>query len=221
MKKTIILCLLLLGSIANASAQGFRYGVNAGVNLSHPTSNFATVDGVKAGAMVGLRGEYDFKSNSEGAYLSACIDWSQKGHRSAKFWNSGDTPNSYTTGKTTLNYITIPVHAGYKLPISSSVSLLGEVGPYFSYAAWGKSVIEKNGKEVKTSSKIFDNNGFKRFDMGIGLQVGMQVADHYQLLLGYERGLVRQNKNEKSNIPATGDLSYRNSSFCVAIGFLF
>lgn len=221
MKKTIILGMLLLGSIVGASAQGFRYGATAGVNLSHPTGNYATVEGVKAGAMVGLRGEYGFKSNSEGAYLSAGIGWSQKGHKTAQFANYGGNPNSSISGKITLNYITVPIHVGYKLPIGSRVSLLGEVGPYLGYAAWGKSILEVDGKETEKTSKVFGDDGYKRFDMGVGLQIGVQVADHYQLLLGYERGLVRQNKNAKNEYSPTDKLSYRNSSFSVAIGFLF
>ena len=45
-----------------------------------------------------------------------------------------------------LNYLVVPVHIGYKIECSKSVSFFANVGPYAGVALWGKHKSYRNGK---------------------------------------------------------------------------
>lgn len=219
--KKIFLHLLLLVCGLTANAQGFHYGVEAGINLSHPDMTYSTTTKTRVGAVVGVRGEYDFQSNTNGLYISAALKWAQKGHKTESFLGHNGVPNSYVKGKVTLNYLELPIHIGYKLALSNQVSLFGEAGPYIGYAAWGKTKYDVIGQNQTIEKKVFDkNDGFKRFDAGVGIDLGVQLYKHYQVRLGYERGLTQIENNK--NIPAGSPKSkYHNSNFNITLGYTF
>ncbi|MCI1740968.1 MAG: PorT family protein [Prevotella sp.] len=217
--KKLFLGMFLLCCCLYANAQGMRYGVNAGINLSKPAGN-VDADGVKMGAKVGFRGEYDFKSAADGFYLSSGLYWSQKGYKSHPFYGYAGNITSEVTSYVNLNYLELPVHIGYKLPCCKNLSLFGEAGPYVGYAAWGKSTAKVDGKKVSSSSKIFGHNGFRRFDTGVGVQIGAQLFGHYQLIAGYERGFIQLSKDSNAGLPVKKE-KYRNSSFDITLAYEF
>lgn len=217
--KKLLLSLFLLCCGLYVHAQGMSYGVNAGINLSKPAGNI-DADGVKMGAKVGFRGEYDFKSAEDGLYLSSGLCWSQKGYKSHPYYGYNGNANSEVTSSVNLNYLELPVHVGYKLPCCKNFSLFVESGPYVGYAAWGKSTVKVDGKKVSSSSKIFGNNGFRRFDTGMGVQIGVQFFGHYQLIAGYERGFIQLSKDSNNGLPIEKD-KYRNNSFDITLAYEF
>src|SRR3712207_9418521 len=93
--KKLVFGLLLLVCGLQVNAQKSRYGVEAGISLSHPDASYNTLRGTKVGAVVGVFGEYNFKSDNDGLYLSTGLKWVQKGHKAESFWGYNGNPNSY------------------------------------------------------------------------------------------------------------------------------
>jgi hypothetical protein len=203
----------------SSRAQVARYGINAGINLSEPVGNIDT-DGFKVGGKIGFRGEYDLKSATDGLYLSSGLYWSQKGYKSNPYYGYGGDVNSEATSSINLNYLELPVHIGYKLACCNHLSIFGEAGPYAGYALWGKSTLKVDGKKVNSSSKVFGKNGFRHFDAGVGVQIGVQFFEHYQLIAGYERGLTQLSKDFDSGLPLAKE-KYRNSSLDITFAYEF
>ena len=84
--------------------------------------NIADVDASGASSRVGfnagVRGTYAFQSQRKGVYANGAMLLSLKGMKVEKY-----TFNPF--------YLEIPVHIGYKYPITRSVAIFGEFGPYF------------------------------------------------------------------------------------------
>jgi Outer membrane protein beta-barrel domain len=91
---------------------------------------------------------------------------------------------------TSLNYLQIPVYALYYYKLQGAGSVFGGLGPYLAYGFAG-SVSAGN----QSISAFSDNNGFKRFDAGLGLTVGYKMPQSFSFSLGYDIGLANIQKN--------------------------
>lgn len=209
MKKIfIIMCLLnILFSVAHA--QNLRYGFVAGAIFNKPTGD-VDPDGIKTGLLLGIKGELAIPAISNGIYLDFGMQLSAKGYKNTYgILNQSDVMSSTTN----INYLIIPVHLGYKVKCSESVSLFANTGPYAGVGLWGKKKFFKNNKKYDSSNKVFSENEFNRFDYGWGVNIGMEYAKHFQLTLGGDWGL--------KNISKANNWKYRNRNFTVSLGYLF
>lgn len=103
-----------------------------------------------------------------------------------------------------LNYLQIPIYAGYKFDMGVANLILG-AGPYFAYGLW-------------SSDDLFDDKEFKRFDAGISFMAGIELSK-FQITAGYDCGVINKAKdkfwdNKKS-------YSLRNRNIKLSLGYFF
>ena len=110
---------------------------------------------------------------------------------------------------TSLNYLQIPLFAMYNYQLNGrgAGSLFGGLGPYLAYGIGGNM---GSGKEK--ISAFSDPEGFKRFDAGLGINIGYQMPQSFSFSLGYDIGLANIQKN------AFGDKA-QNRSFSLNVAY--
>lgn len=206
-----LLSILTLGLVTSISAQAqtLRGGVEAGFDLSTPKSE---TENAKAGFHVGATLEYKFNDTAnKGWYGATGIFLSNKGATSDDYY----VPNNKVSAswKSTNYWLTIPVHIGYKIPVSKAALLL-EAGPYIGVGLFGNNKVEYAGKSTTVSHNVFKDNLYDRFDWGLGVKAGVQFCKHYQVSLGYDFGL--------QNLSTNKDLvDYKNRTFTASVSYIF
>lgn len=105
---------------------------------------------------------------------------------------------------------------------------LASVGPYLAVGLFGKAKLSignaigdwadiegmesVGGLEGKSVSEdIFGDDGFKRFDFGLGLKAGVEFNKKYQVALSYDFGLIDVQK----------DLGMKNRNLMISLGYMF
>lgn len=114
-------------------------------------------------------------------FANVALEYIQKGYE-------------FQTGKTkfhgTFNYLQAPVHLGYRIPLSSELNLLGEVGPYFAYGVGGTRKVTVADSDYSISNDSFcDDSPYNRFDVGVGAKVSLEFRNFIVLGAGYDHGL--------------------------------
>lgn len=105
-------------------------------------------------------------------------------------------------GSVTTHNISVPVNIGLRAGFSKTLAASVEVGPYFSYALSGKS----------NSIDIFEGDGAKRFDAGLGVSAALEFSKFY-VRLGTEFGFINQSK--------IANFDTKNKNFYTTIGMRF
>lgn len=218
MKKIIITIFAALAALT-ASAQQLRWGVTAGANIS-------TVSGESPalGFNAGVRGELGLASVAKGLYVDGGVLFTQKGYHSPWLTSFMTDILGVIIGKpihqewsTRTYHIDVPLHVGYRFNISDNFNLYVSAGPYMSYGLAGKfkvRTVEDGGKETRTSVNVFKEKIENRFDWGLGGDIGIEVARHYRVGIGYDFGL----SNLCSNL-YKGDMKRFTGTF--SVGYMF
>lgn len=206
MKKILVLVAILAIGLGSVNAQdNLRWGVAAGMNVSNlKVSGFDSRIGFHAGA----KAELGLPQVTEGAYLDFGALLSLKGAK----------VDGGSLGSIKMNpcYLEIPIHIGYKYAVNDNFTLFANAGPYFGIGLFGKLKTTgsiKNELESlagKSSENIFGDDGFKRFDFGLGLKAGMEFSKKYQLSIGYDFGLTE-----------TSDAGTKNRNLMISLGLMF
>lgn len=208
MKKLLSLLLATL-YFGGLRAQEVKLGVFTGMNISHPSE----LDS-RLGFNVGAKGELQFQNNM---YLELGLSLSSKGWKSIGYYDAATQETKVWKG--TPYYFEIPLHFGYKFSVGENVKVLGSVGPYAGLGMFGKSTcsVESKNNVVKTttSDNLFKDKLQERFDWGVGVTLGVEIHNHYQLSLGYNWGL--KNIYKKGN----GQGDSKNRIFNVSFAYLF
>jgi len=129
-------------------------------------------------------------------------------------------------GKFNTQYFTIPLMAGYRLPVSEKVRMNLSLGPYFSFGIGGNTKTSQlivaivppnemeigdfNGANIRSDFKQKSFDILKRFDMGLKGNVGIEYS-RCLLNIGYEYGFIDQFKGD--------ELSSYNMNFFATVGF--
>lgn len=100
----------------------------------------------------------------------------------------GDLADEYLdeNAKAKINpiYFHIPIHVGYKFYFTDDMKLNLSAGPFMAFGLGGKA------KEDGESYDVFGSDeGFKRFDFGLGLKVGLDI-NKINVHMGYDFGLI-------------------------------
>ncbi|MBC6697150.1 porin family protein [Hymenobacter sp. BT190] len=214
MKKTSValFALLLLGG-ASAHAQGVRFGLKGGANLSNLAGDLTDEDrfdskvGFHAGAMLNI-GLLDDGFLS----LQPEVLFSQKGYE----YNGSRAFGLYTyDGKVTYNYIDVPVLLKVK-----AGSVYFEAGPQYSYLMKVKDEGTRSLGNVLVgrtdAEQSLDN--VNRNELGYAAGLGYQSEQGFMLGLRYNGSLTDFAKNDSYY---NGDLrNARNSVIQASVGFL-
>lgn len=163
-----------------ANEASIYYGVRMGIgsNWLCGGGNSSSQVGMNLGGVVGMR-----VVKSEAVFLESGLYYTQHGGK-------GDGV------KVHLNYLELPVLIKGGFAVSDEFILLPFIGPYFAYGISGQTTYSgENGHDVKVSS--YEDNGFKRFDMGFKLGCGAEYSLFY-LELGFQFGVQDISKNEQT-----------------------
>ena len=214
MKKLFILALatLFAGSAMALDYEpksGFTFMVFGGFdasNLKGTDWTGAGFDG-KIGLNVGVKADY-MLPNAKGTYLTASVDWIQKGAK-RDYIENGATPGSFETGvnKLQAHYLEVPIRVGYRYNFNDDWGVFGEVGPYFAIGVTGKNRIKYDNDALdskyemyfgKKYANVFANfpvpaalenvRAMQRFDCGLGFRIGGEYHKQYSLTFGYDWG---------------------------------
>ena len=213
LKKHLFVCLFAFAAIC-ANAQEIKYGVTAGINFNSLSSNS---NDARTGFHAGLKTEIDF---NEKLYVNAGLMLTSKPWRGLGTYIPKE--NIIIDSKKTPYYLNIPVHVGYKLPVAKNVKIFAEAGPYMAIGLFGsgkytekqydegfKNLIESKTHDLEDP---FKHNYQKRFDWGLGGNIGVELFNHYQLSVGYDWGLKEiLGKNT----------SMKNKTFMISASYLF
>ncbi|MFV0468979.1 MAG: porin family protein [Dysgonomonas sp.] len=192
MKKVVLLaaaCLLIFNMNVNAQSDSpISFGVKGGLNLS----NFGgddLQDGIKddKNAILGYNAGVTLDYQLAGSlYLMTGLEFTTKG---AKY----DVTYGGLTGSLKFNpmYIQLPVHAGFKLPLTEDFNLVLHGGIFAAYGVGGKMKVDVSGSNSNVNlvdMDLFKDNGFNKVDFGVGLGAGVELGK-LSLGIGYDLGL--------------------------------
>lgn len=191
--KTLLIALFyLLGQ--SLHAQPMRYGIIAGLQQSHPKDHAAM-----PGFHIGMKGEYSFTHEDSGAYIDVAAIISAKGWKD-HILNLGRGEDKDIPWNCHLYYLQMPIHIGYKTPVSDRVSIIADAGPYFAIGLYGKSKFDTDDDDFKSeipneySENLFTNGTYKRFDMGVGAKIGIEIDHKVQIHIGYDLSIINPSK---------------------------
>ena len=192
MKKLFFAAFALVAGVLSAQAQtAINPRIEVGANFARGISKVGSVTAdskVRTGFRASVAAEIELAA---GVYLAPGVTFRQEGY---KFGNG----NGYG-----LNYISVPVDLGIRVPFSENFAVSVEAGPYFAYG-------------LSTTSKIdaFKAGIYKRFDMGLNASAALEFSKVY-LRVGTDIGMVNALKNNIANT------SYKNASFFAGVGLRF
>lgn len=203
--KTLVLAALLICGVGSTYAQNrekVRLGVEAGMTVNTIKNYYDDADR-KVGFDAGLRVDVNFTDN---IYLGTGLQYMMKGVKSSgKGWES----------KVNTGYLQIPIHVGYRYDFNETIGIFGEFGPFLAIGVNGQRKYE-SGSHSKKDYDVFgdpDEGYAKRFDMGLGLHVGCEIIQHWQVALGYDWGLIDMYKGPGDKV--------RNGSLRLGVAYMF
>lgn len=228
MKKVFfIISIVLLGTtISNAQ---IRWGVKAGGNLSSLTIK-AGDESMKGGKSIfgfHLGGVMEYSIN-ESMAIQPELQFIQNG---GKFETSDisdfediigeELPEGFA-GKITqtirVSQIQLPINFKYTFDLGEH-KLFALVGPYLGYGISGKhkakvtaSFEGESASEESESIDIYKDLA-KRFDLGLGLGIGMAFNNKYTVSIGYQLGLANLGKQDKTTI--------KSNNLMFSVGYFF
>ena len=214
LNKMIVAILLSIVSIGGVSAQDFKFGVKAGLNTS-------TIGGFKdlwdsANEIGGdiLSGNYStsYKLGFHAGIVAQCDFGNFFVQPELLFSQIGVAEKlDSKTESSNLNYLQLPIYAGYKTPVGLGLDLLIGAGPYLGYGLSGTDNPFKK-----------DEGMFKRFDAGLSFMGGIQF-NKIQITLGYDLGLIDMMDMPDWKIAKdiAGLSSVKNQNIKVSLAYFF
>ncbi len=193
-------------------AQSMKYGIVAGLQLSHPKHTDA-----KLGFNLGMKGEFFFSDNESKPYLDLRLLLSAKGWKDKLSYEGRN--NKFVDWECRLYYLEMPVHIGYKYALSERVKLLADIGPYFAVGLSGKSEFRGGDKSLSAENpyegNLFKNDTYKRFDAGAGADIGVEIKQRLQIAIGYQMSLMNPTKERWKS------LSLKDRTLFLSFAYMF
>lgn len=186
MKKILLIVALVVAAVMPSSAQ-FRFGAEAGLNLSHELGYFSPL---KPGFNIAATGEYNFTNHWA---LQTSLGLSSQPSKSEINWGDLATGETYSaTAEYTPYYLSIPLRATYSFNASQNVKLSVGFGPQIGVGLFGKTSIIDNNKENDKASytDIFNSNSpgcysNSRFQYGFDARIGAELFHNYTVSLDF------------------------------------
>ncbi|MGI4887002.1 MAG: porin family protein [Janthinobacterium lividum] len=205
-----------VGLASSAHAQGIRFGIKAGANLSNVSGDLINEDiyknkfGFVGGAILNI-GLIDKVLSLQPEVL-----FSQKGFKYAdnSFPLLGNT-NRFT-GNRTYNYLDVPVLLKVR-----AAGLFFEAAPQYSYLlnVCDKATYTVNGSTVSNSAANENLDNVRRNEIGYAAGLGYEASNSFLIDLRYNGSFTNFAKNGYNG--SNQDLrNARNSVFQAPIGYL-
>ncbi len=214
--KLSIAALMTLSSLGAFSQNAaFRFGVEAGLNLSNASVNVDPLDrGTRPGFQIGFTTDY---SISDSWYIQSGLSFTTKGvdvEGSDKVAGSNESRNfKYTINE---SYLQVPVYMAYKIQVAPTTRIAFNVGPYVSYGVDGKVTPSDGYLNLGSGTEEINTFGgdgiLDRFDLGAGAGAGIEFAK-FQVTARYEWGLINVGQDEYRN--------FKNRNLAFTLGYKF
>ncbi|MBO7142166.1 MAG: PorT family protein [Bacteroidales bacterium] len=213
MKKLLaIIALVVLGATSTYAQLGLRAGINFNnIGKDAKDDPFLKAEN-KTGFHIGAVYNIDLIG---GFAIEPGLYFTQKG-----FSLDGETmtvPGASmfdfsAKGDANMNYLEVPVNVKYKLLDLAVLGLDAHIGPFLAYGLGGKC----------KDSKVFDNGdgdmNCKRFDFGLQMGIGAQIAKKVYAGVNYDMSLTKVD----AELPASKDnLKETNHVWMISVGFNF
>ncbi|OGX89135.1 porin family protein [Hymenobacter coccineus] len=205
-----------VGLASSAQAQGIRFGLKAGANLSNVSGDLTNQDNYKnkfgfvGGAMLNV-GLIDKLLSLQPEVL-----FSQKGFKYGdNTFTVGGNTNRFT-GNRTYNYIDVPVLLKVR-----AAGLFFEAGPQYSYLlnVRDKSEYTLNGNTVTSSAANQNLDNVRRNEIGYAAGLGYEASNGFLIDVRYNGSFTDFAKDGYNG--SNQDLrNARNSVFQASIGYL-
>jgi len=227
----LLLLIFILPSAGLAQQSSFDFTLRAGLNLSYLSFDNEEVPGkrIKPGVNIGLAANYH---TSESLFLQTALTFTTKGARIR-----GNVPLGFegivVEGRTTKPeltsqqmYVQVPLHIGYKIPLTPKKKLTVQAGPYAAYGVAGKTRLAANVlygdyiDDTPMEEKTFGERGLQKLDYGAGAGIGLDLGETI-ISLNYELGLRNIAPTGITYIPFYHDTSYKNRNLCLQVDFRF
>lgn len=204
MKKIFILAIGLFMASTAANAQGIKFGIKGGLNISDiikddGNNNFETK--TKPGFNAGVTLEIPLIA---GLAFTPEVLYAQKGY---KLTYSGGTEFTQTT-----NFIDVPILASFKL--GSSFNIVA--GPQVSFLLSTKNKFETGFGTVEETRVEDDSDRFKKSLVGGVIGFRYDVNQKFDIHGRYALDFQKNNENGTTSTP-----EYRNQVFSVGVGIKF
>jgi hypothetical protein len=224
LKLSFLSFFLLVGTSVFSQSSPFRFGVNAGVNMSDAMIGTAKTNGssFRVGYQIGATVDYAI---SQKFTILSGVYFITKGSKIEDLdYTSyiGGIPDF--THKFEQQYLQSPLYGAYKLHLSDDLNVRFGIGPYFAYGIGGKTKKILNGSiwgdgtsehEYKTFEKSEEHEYYKelkRFDFGLGALVNLEYKK-FNLNISYDQGLL--------DIAKDTGYEHRNYSLTFSIGYKY
>ena len=202
MKRFIIVLMAVMISMG-VSAQELRLGATGGLHFAWAHIDDGNSSGSYIGFQLGAKAELDLSNVvSNGFYIDGKMVYTLKGGR-------------WATHHYNFGYLELPIAFSYRHPVSDDVSLIGGLGPYFGLGILGKSVSKADGAKLKQD--IFGSM-YKRFDLGLNYQAGVEMWDKWQFFLAFEHSLMNI---RHIHLDEVGDYKVRPLNFYIGTAYMF
>lgn len=191
---------------------GVQFGIRAGLdfaNMSFSSDGYSVSPKSRTTFHVGVIANIPLMQS---LYIQTGLYLQNKGCKI----EDGDETTTYKP-----MYLEIPILASYRYNFSDAAQLQINFGPYLAYGIGGKVKSEYEGESEEDffgSYDDSDNAGYKRFDMGLEVGVGVTFASHYYVGVAYQFGLVNI-----YDLPSSydGDYSVKNKNWMINLGYNF
>lgn len=201
MKKSILFFLFIFVSVAGFSQ--VTWNAKVGMNISNYTGD-ADMN-AKVGFKIGGGLEYAFDNTWS---LHPSLFLSTKGAKESASFDG-------VSGSVTINavYLELPIMGAARFNVANNTNIVVSAGPYLACGVGGKTKGKASILGYSGSGKVdtFGDNGFDRFDAGLGVGV---AAEFGRIIVGLDGqfGLVKV---------VSGDGSPKNLNFTIGVGYKF
>ena len=93
-------------------------------------------------------------------------------------------------GQTDSHYLSIPVNAMYSFPVADVIRVFAFAGPQFNIGLSSKTTLDAAGLVQTTIDNYGEDGLLKRFDLGVNLGLGFDVAELVRVKFAYQFGLL-------------------------------
>lgn len=203
MRKNLILLALVFFSTATFAQ--LSWNAKVGMNVSNLYGKSVENSKARVGIKAGVGAEYAFTKMWS---IQPSLFFSTKG---AKY--SESTGNASASVKVNEMYLELPVNAQARFAVTDGINITVAAGPYFAVGVGGKRKVTAESGSFYASSdmKTFGDNGFDRFDFGLGVGVG---AEFGRIMVGLDGQWGLTKLASYTNAP-------KNINFSITLGYKF
>lgn len=190
MKKFFLLSVFACLSIATQAQLDNKFSIKGGIGLSSVVGSDADLTKYTIAYKVGV--SYDWALTYDEFerpkfFIIPGIEFVKKGFKSEGI-----------DGSINMNYLQIPILAGYKHSLNEKLGLIAKVGPYFSYGLFGSDIewYDIYGNTLGKTNVFDGDTGYKRFDVGLLAGVAVEF-DRFSVGFDYSRGFIKLDSGYK------------------------